>query len=427
MNVVEPVAAAALRLTRVGVKHRLLISGAAQIALVAVGVTYLLFGALRDNPLHEQITVAVQLDESGGLLARQDVTVRGVPVGRVQSVDFTDDGVRAIARIDADARIPRDGTAVRVSGLSPAGEQYLNFEPATQDGPWLADGALIGREHTTTPIPIWRLLGNIDGLLAQTDPAQLRSVIDELGVSAAGPDKLRDLLTGARVLISTLDGVLPQTMTLLRGSRTVLTVLDDSSSGIRSIAANLGTTLAGVDARDAGLRRMLERTPDTLAAVDQVIADDSPGMVQLLANLTTVAQLSYVRIPALRELFRDDRDPLLDGVASLMHGGGIWAIASIYPRYVCDYPHPRDVPFIPNYPEPYLYSYCQNDDPGLLIRGARNAPRPPGDDTAAPPPDADPLRRTDPTPVGPHTIPLPYGGPSMPPESQPQRQGIPWN
>ncbi|KLO26610.1 mammalian cell entry protein [Mycolicibacter heraklionensis] len=427
MNVVEPIAALILRTVRSGVAHRLLISGLAQIALVVVGVTYLLFGALRDNPFADQITVAVHLDESGGLLANQDVTLRGVPIGRVASVDFTGDGVRAIARIDARAKIPRDGTIARVSGLSPAGEQYLNFEPTDTTGPPLTDGAVIDRANTAAPIPIWRLLGNVDGLLAQTDPVQLKAVLDELAVSEQGPEKLRQLLTGSQLLISTLDGVLPQTMTLLRSSRPLFKIFDDSSNGMRSIASNLGATLAGVSDKDAGMRRMLDETPKVLATVDQVIADNSETAVQLLGNLTTVAQLSYVRVPALQQLFRDDRPPLLDGVASLMHGGGIWAIADIYPRYMCDYSHPRDVPFIPNYPEPYLNTYCLNDDPGLLIRGARNAPRPPGDDTANPPPGWDPLRRTDPTPVGPHTIPLPYGGPAMPPESEPHRQGIPWN
>ena len=71
-------------------------------------------------------------------------------------------------------------------------------------------------------------------------------------------------------------------------------------------------------------------------------------------------------------------------------------------------------PSRPDYPEPYLYTYCDNPDPAVLVRGARNAPRPPGDDTAGPPPGANPLATTDPTPSGPLTIPLPYGGPPLP-------------
>ncbi|ODR11077.1 hypothetical protein BHQ15_02875 [Mycolicibacillus koreensis] len=426
MTVIEPFAAAILTAVRHTVRFRLVLSGIAQIVLVIVGVAYLFFGALRDNPFADQIRITVHLAESGGLLARQDVTLRGVPIGRVESVEFTADGVQAVARVGADARIPRDGTAVRVSGLSPAGEQYLNFEPTTLEGPYLSDGAVIGRDEASTPVPIWKLLGNIDGLLAQTDPQQLRTMIDELGVGPDGPRKLRDLLGGGQVLLSTLDGVLPETMTLLRGSRPVFQIFDDAAVGMSAIADNFGATLSGVSAKDAGLRRMLDQTPDALDTVDALLAENSPTIVQLLGNLTTVAQLSYVRVPALQQMFTDDRKPLLDSVTSFMHDGAAWAIASIYPRYVCDYPHPRDVPFIPNYPEPFMYTYCLNDDPGVLIRGARNAPRPPGDDTADPPPDWDPLRRTDPTPVGPHTIPLPYGGPEMPPGSEPQREGKPW-
>src|ERR1700694_655607 len=52
--------------------------------------------------------------------------------------------------------------------------------------------------------------------------------------------------------------------------------------------------------------------------------------------------------------------------------------------------------------------------PAALVRGARNAPRPPGDDTAGPPTDYNPLAHTDPTPVGPNSIPTPYGGPQLP-------------
>ncbi|GAB3006455.1 MCE family protein [Mycobacterium bourgelatii] len=426
MNLVEPVAAFTVRTVRSAVASRLLLSVLAQVALIVVGAAYLTFGALRDNPLASRIVVEVQLAESGGLLANQDVTLRGVPIGRVQSVDLADHGVRVTARIDGHVRIPRDGTTVRVSGLSPAGEQYLDFEPAGTGGPVITNGAVIAESQTTTPIPISRLLQNVDGLLAQIDPPKLKAVIDELGVSEEGPQRLRDLLNGGELLISTLDGVLPQTMTLLRSSRSVFRIIDESTAGLDALSDNLRATLTGVAARDGGVRRMLDETPRLLATVDQLIADNSPVMAALLGNLTTVAQLAYVRVPALGQLFGDNRPPLLDGITTLMHGGAIWAIAGIYPRYLCDYPHPRDVPFIPNYPEPYVNTYCLNDDPGVLVRGARNAPRPPGDDTANPPPGWDPLRRTDPTPVGPHTIPLPYGGPVLPPDSEPQRRGGQW-
>ncbi|UGT44071.1 MlaD family protein [Nocardia yamanashiensis] len=403
--------------------HRLLLSTLAQIVLVAVAGSYILFGALRTDPFASQMSIRVRLTESGGLLAGQDVTLRGVPIGKVASVELTGAGVLAVARVDAGARIPRDGTVIRVSGLSPAGEQYLEFTPSGTDGPLLGDGSEIAEDRTATPAPLWRVLGNIDGVLAQTDPAKLRAVVRELGVGPDGPDKLRDLLSGAGLLMSTLDGVLPQTMTLLRSSRPVFQMIGASADGIRSTTGNLTATLSAVGARDGGLNQLLDLAPQALRTMDAIIADNSPTMVALLGNLATVAQLSYVRVPALTELLRKDRGSVLEAAASIMHDGGVWAVANLYFRHFCDYEHPRDVPFQPDYPEPYLYTYCAQDDPGQLVRGARNAPRPPGDDTAGPPAGYDPMRRTDPTPIGPHTIPLPYGGPTMPPESEPTRRG----
>lgn len=75
---------------------------------------------------------------------------------------------------------------------------------------------------------------------------------------------------------------------------------------------------------------------------------------------------------------------------------------------------PRLPPFLPNNPERYRYAYCANPDPSVLVRGARNAPRPPGDDTAGPPPSYDPLAQTDPTPQVASSIPTPFGGPATP-------------
>ena len=150
----NPVAAVALRAVRFAASRRLALSVIGQLTLVAVGVSYLSFGALRVNPFEDQLTVTVHLDESGGLLPSQDVTLRGIPVGRVQSVNVADDGVVVTARIAGHTRIPVADTLVRVSALSPAGEQYLDFAPQRGEGPYLTDGGVIERDRTETPVPL---------------------------------------------------------------------------------------------------------------------------------------------------------------------------------------------------------------------------------------------------------------------------------
>ncbi|MCX4095208.1 MlaD family protein [Nocardia sp. alder85J] len=396
-------------------RQRLVVSLVALLVVLVLGASYLMFGSLQVNPLHSTYRVRVLLKDSGGLLADRDVTVRGVRVGRVSSVDLGDGGVTAVATIDGDVRIPADSDA-RVIGLSAAGEQYLDFVPTTATGPYLADGAVIGTDRTTTPVTLAQLLGDLNGTIEQLDPNKLHAIVQELGVSSAGPEKLTAIVNGGVFLIDTLGGVLPQTTDLLRNSRVVLGTVRDLAPGLRATAAELDRTLTGVEKMSGGYTTLVGLTPPMLQTMDRIIAENSPTMVQLLGSLTTIAQMSYVHIPALSEVFfpTQRNGSTADRVADAFHDGYAWALASIYPRKQCDYDTPRLPMSVPNFPEPYLYADCRDPDPTLLPRGARNAPRPPGDDTLNPPPGADPLATSDPAPVERQSIPLPYGGPYVP-------------
>jgi virulence factor Mce-like protein len=400
-------------------RHRVAVSVTGLVLTLIAAAAYIAVGSLGINPARSTIAVKVLLRESGGLLANQDVTLRGVPIGRVTSVNFTTTGVEASAEINSNIRVPRN-SVVNVSALSPAGEQYLNFLPEQTGGPALTDGAVISEDQTSVPVSLAQLLADSDGMLAQLDPEKLGAITNELRVSRQGPQKLAALLDGGAFLISTVDSVLPQTMSVLRNSRTVLTTLADAAHALDHTAQNLRRILAGVNPMDGGFRTLVDRGDAPLTALDGIIDDNSNTMVQLLGNLTTVGQLAAAHIPALNEMLNSQRGgSALAALATGVHDGAVWVIADIYPRYACDYDLPRLPPFLANYPEPYLYTYCTNPDPSVLVRGARNAPRPPGDDTAGPPPGYDPLAQTVPTPQVNSSIPTPFGGTHFPPNYPP--------
>lgn len=404
-----------LSVLRYAAQRRLGLSACALAVMFAVGVTYLVFGTLRIDPTRTDRLVRVHLEETGGLLPGQDVTLRGVPVGRVRSIDLTAEGVTVLVALDPDTEIPTDAS-VRVSALSPAGEQYLDFRADRNDGPYLADGDIVDSSRTSTPVPLATLLGDLDGTLQQIEPDTLRAVLDELRMGPQGPQKLEAILDGGAFLVSTLDSVLPQTVSLLNTSKVVLGTVRDVAPGLETTSNNLAGILDGVQNMDGGYRTLLDRGPRTMARIDDLIADNSPTMVQLLGNLTTVSQLMHVRVPALEEFFFPQyrKGSALEALGSTFRDGGVWGAVSLYQRYSCDYNLPKSPPTVTDFPEPYLYTYCPNPDPKYLVRGARNAPRPPGDDTAGPPPGANPLQQADPTPKGPLTIPTPYGGPDLP-------------
>jgi virulence factor Mce-like protein len=400
-------------------RHRLTLSWVALVVTMVVGIGYLAIGVLQVDPLRPSYRVRIRLAESGGLQPDRDVTVRGVRVGRVMSVDIDGGVVVAVASIEGSARIPADTTA-RVAALSPAGEQYLDFVPRTPGGPYLTDGATVDVDRTSTPVTLAQLLGDMNGAVVQLDPAKLAAIVHELGSGSQAPDKLAAIIRGGTFLITTLGSVLPQTVSLLHHSEFVLATVRDTAPGLAATTADLDRVAAGAEAAAGGYATLVGAAPGALQSMDRIIADNSPTMVQLLGNLALVARMSYLHVPALQEFFFPQQRPgsAVDALTSAFHDGAVWALVDIYPRKMCDYDLPRLPTTIPNYPEPYLYTYCTDPDPGLVVRGARNAPQPPGDDTGHPPPGVDPHATADPTPQGPLSIPAPYGGvpqPYLPP------------
>jgi len=403
----------AVRAARAGHRRRAWLSAGALLLIAVVASAYLFLGALQVNPFASSYRVTVELPQSAGLLPNQNVTMRGVPIGRVERLDITPAGVNAVVTVDSTVVVPMSST-VRVSGLSPAGEQYLDFVADNEAGPYLGDGSVVTQKSTTVPVSLADLLANADGALAQVDTAKLDLIKRELSMTEAGPKKLADVFDGGTFLLSALDSVLPETTSMLRSSRVVLTLPAEKNSGIGVASQNLSETFDGVNRMREGFRRLTEQTPGTLTAVDNLFVDNSETMVQLLGSLASTSQLLYLRVPALQALFPAYRTSVLDAIGGIMHDNGLWATGDIYPRYSCDYGTPRLPPSSADFPEPFMYTYCRDDHPGVLVRGAKNAPRPAGDDTAGPPPGADLGRTTDPTPQGRYSIPTPYGGPTLP-------------
>jgi len=412
-NPIHKTADGIVGVVRYGYHHRAWLSALALVAVMVVAVGYLLFGALRVNPFASTYRVTVELPESAGLLPNQDATIRGVPIGRVDSLHITPTGVDAVLRLESRMKIP-SASQVRVSGLSAAGEQYVDFVPESESGPFLSDGSRIKLGHATVPISLADMLANSDSTLAQVDPAKLDVLKKELSMTKAGPQKLADVVDGGTFMLSTLDSVLPETTSLLRTSRVVFDLVADKNAGIVVATDNLSRSFAGIDRMVNGYRTLTNQTPDALTKVDNLFTDNSDTMVQLLGSMATTSQLLYQRVPALQALFPTYRTSVLDAIGATMHDQGLWATGDIYPRYSCDYGTPRRPPASADYPEPYMYTYCRDEDPAVLIRGAKNAPRPAGDDTAGPPQGADLGQTTDPTPKGRYTIPTPYGGPVLP-------------
>ncbi|MFJ5707180.1 MULTISPECIES: MCE family protein [unclassified Streptomyces] len=279
------------------------------LAFLVIAVTVLGFVGVRYADLGRHVgiadhyTVRVHLARTGGLFPHSDVTYRGVSVGRVGAIDLTADGVVAELRIKKSApRIPADARAV-VAGLSAVGEQYIDLRPASDGGPFLADGARIEVTDTQVPAPVTDVLSSMDDLARSVPLDSLRTVVDELGKAFEGHgDDLQVLLDSGSAFVRAADRSLPVTTRLIRDGEVVLRTQADESRAIRDFATGARALATTLKSSDADLRRLLTVTPDAAGQVSGLLDDLDPSLGVVLANLLTTSEIALTRQRGIEEL-----------------------------------------------------------------------------------------------------------------------------
>lgn len=255
-----------------------------------------------DRLLDRGYTVVAELDGSGGLYEGSEVTYRGVPIGNVGELEVTAEGARAHLDIEEGWQVPA-GARAEVHNESAVGEQYIDLLPETQEGPYLHDGSVIPNERTGTPLPEETLLLHLDDFVSSVPRDDLRTVISELGDTFEGTSpELQKLIDGGTSFIDAADRNLPATTRLITDAERVLTTQDQQAGNIATLADDLADLTATIRAADPDLRRVLRDGSGASRQIEDLIRRVGPTMPVMLENLTTLGQVTTVRLPALEQL-----------------------------------------------------------------------------------------------------------------------------
>src|SRR5688500_9394099 len=103
--------------------------------------------------------------EAGGVFTNQEITYRGVQVGRVGEMTLADKAVKIEFIIEQRFKIPRAGTRAQVLYKSAVGEQFVDLVPKTNSGPYFKGGEVIPLSRTSLPVQIEDLLRQLDLVL----------------------------------------------------------------------------------------------------------------------------------------------------------------------------------------------------------------------------------------------------------------------
>ncbi|MDP9823208.1 MlaD family protein [Nocardioides massiliensis] len=247
-------------------------------------------------------TITVELERTGGLYEGSAVAYRGLRVGRVSSISLTPTGAEATLRITSPVDVPAD-TAAEVRSLSPVGEQFLDLQPASEGGPFLASGDRISGDAVDVPVSLASATGSLDRLLQQVDADDVQTVLTELAAATEGSQaSLESLLDSTDELVTALDDVWPETRRLLTNGRTTLRTLAGSGPELRKLSRSAKLFAAFLRNFDPEFRDILEASPQQLATTQLLVRDLRRVLPDFTTSLHGLTDILAARTPHVREL-----------------------------------------------------------------------------------------------------------------------------
>jgi phospholipid/cholesterol/gamma-HCH transport system substrate-binding protein len=283
-----------------GVRVRLVLF----VVLGALGIFYASanYLGLVDKALSRGYSVTAELTGTGGLYEGSLVTYRGVRIGQVASMEPSGNGVAVRLDIEDEAKIPQDSPMFVHNG-SAVGEQYLDFEPESDDGPYLGEGGVIEGSGDTLPVDEGDLLIDMDQFVRSVDQQDLRTVISELGDMFYETGRpLQDLIDGGNTFIDTAAANKQETISLLDDGQTVLRTQKANAGNIRAFADGMAQLTGTLRTSDQDIRTILQGGPATIGEVQKLLEGLEPTFPALLSNLVTINEVTVVRLPNLEQL-----------------------------------------------------------------------------------------------------------------------------
>lgn len=279
----------------------------ASVTIIAIGV--MAFGFVKVPALLGvgRYTVTVDLPASGGLYPTSVVNYRGSEVGRVESVDVTRDGVRAVLSLHSGIAIPSDVTAA-VHSRSAVGEQFLELTPhsgrADNLGAKLRDGDVIPVGKTEIPIDIALLLDTTSKALQAIPQDNLHTVVDEAAKAVAGlGPELSRLVDGGTALAIDAGNTSDTFSKLIDEFPPVAASQVRTSEAIATWARRVNSITSQLKAQDATFADLLNVGGPALNEGTALFDRLAPALPVLLANLVSLGTIAVS--------YRNDLEQLL--------------------------------------------------------------------------------------------------------------------
>jgi phospholipid/cholesterol/gamma-HCH transport system substrate-binding protein len=243
--------------------------------------------------------------EAGGVAVGNDVTVSGIKVGSVTSVELVNGDALVGFTIDGKYALGSDTTAhIRTGTL--LGERVLALESAGN-----------GKLDRSKPIPTSRtsspysLTDAVSELTANTEGTDIDSINESLDTLAATLDQVAPQLgptfDGLSRMSKSLNSRNESLAELLKAASDVTGIFAERSEKVNALILNANDLIAVLNERRYAITSLLEATSAVSQELTQVVADNEAELAPALDHLNTVT--------AMLEKNRDNLAKMLPGAA----------------------------------------------------------------------------------------------------------------
>ncbi|MGV0644550.1 MlaD family protein [Mycolicibacterium sp. XJ2546] len=226
--------------------------------------------------------------QAAALQPGNPITVAGIPVGEVKSMELKGTYVEAGLKVRDDVVLGEDSRAsIMITTI--LGSRYLALYP---DGPGSLPDNTFDITHTEVPYDLQEALSDVTTTYEQVDSDQFAETLAILGTQLETlPPVVPQALENTHTLSTIIAERRDQLGELLKTTEMVSTTLRRQQTTIGNLV-NQGNSLLGeFVARRATFHAMMDALTNLVETLSGIVIDDRPELEELLSNLRELSSL----------------------------------------------------------------------------------------------------------------------------------------
>jgi virulence factor Mce-like protein len=220
--------------------------------------------------------------QAAALKVGNPITIAGIPVGEVTSMELAGDHVEAGLKVRDDIPLGAQSSAsIKVTTI--LGSRYLSLEPA---GEGSVPGNTFDLGHTEVPYDLQEALSDVTTTYEQVDSDQFAETLGVLGKQLQTlPPVIPQALANTKTLSEIIAQRRDQLGSLLKTTETVTNTLRRQQSTIGTLVRQGNSLVGEFVARRATFHAMMAALTNLVETLSGIVIDDRPQLEELLRNV----------------------------------------------------------------------------------------------------------------------------------------------